>query len=164
MIVYPLIGAAVELTEVQAGIFIGATIHDVAQVVGAGYSISEQAGDTATLFKLMRVAMLLPVVVLLSFLFRGDGDVGAERPPLLPGFLTAFVVITLINSFIEIPGAVTETMNNVSRQCLITAIAAIGLKTDMKSFLEVGRMPVVMLVAESIWLAAFVMACMLLLR
>ena len=164
MIVYPLIGAAVELTDVQAGVFIGATIHDVAQVVGAGYSISDQAGDTATLFKLMRVAMLLPVVVLLSVLFRGDGDVGAKRPPLLPGFLAAFVVITLINSFIEIPAGFTEAMSNVSRQCLITAIAAIGLKIDMKSFLELGRMPVVMLVAETIWLAAFIMACLLLLR
>ena len=164
MIVYPLIGAAMELTDIQAGVFIGATIHDVAQVVGAGYSISDQAGDTATLFKLIRVAMLLPVVVLLSILFRGDGDVGAKRPPLLPGFLAAFVAITLINSFIEIPAAVTEAMSNVSRQCLITAIAAIGLKIDMKSFLELGRMPVVMLVAETIWLAAFIMACLLLLR
>jgi len=164
MIVYPLIGAAMELTEVQAGVFIGATIHDVAQVVGAGYSISDQAGDTATLFKLIRVAMLLPVVVLLSFLFRGDGIVGAERPPLLPGFLTAFLVITLINSFIDIPAAVTEAMSNVSRQCMIIAIAAIGLKVDIKSFLELGRMPVVMLVAETIWLAAFIMACLLLLR
>ena len=86
-----IVEAAVELTDVQAGVFIGATIHDVAQVVGAGYSISDEAGDTATLFKLMRVAMLLPVVVLLSVLFRGDGDVGSKRPPLLPGFLAAFV-------------------------------------------------------------------------
>ena len=163
MIVYPLIGAAMELTDIQAGVFIGATIHDVAQVVGAGYSISDQAGDTATLFKLIRVAMLLPVVVLLSILFRGDGDADAKRPPLLPGFLAAFVAITLINSFIEIPAAVTEAMSNVSRQCLVTAIAAIGLKIDMKSFLELGRMPVVMLVAETIWLAAFIMACLVLL-
>ncbi len=164
MIVYPLISAAVALTDVQAGVFIGATIHDVAQVVGAGYSISDQAGDTATLFKLIRVALLLPVVILFSLLFRGEGDVGAERPPLLPGFLTAFVVITLINSVMPIPAGVTETMSNVSRQCLITAIAAIGLKTDLKSFLELGRMPVIILVVETIWLAAFVMVCLLLLR
>lgn len=164
MIVYPLIGAAVELTDIQAGVFIGATIHDVAQVVGAGYSISEQAGDTATLFKLIRVAMLLPVVLLLSFMFRGDGDVGAERPPLLPGFLAAFVAIALLNSFIAIPATITEAMSNLSRQCLITAIAAIGLKIDMKSFLQLGRMPVVMLLAETVWLAGFIMVCLLLLR
>jgi uncharacterized integral membrane protein (TIGR00698 family) len=164
MIIYPLISAALEFSDVQAGVFIGATVHDVAQVVGAGYSISDEAGDMATLFKLIRVALLLPVVIILSLLFRGDAEVGAERPPLLPGFLTAFVIITLVNSFIEIPAAVTDTMSNVSRQCLITAIAAIGLKTDMKSFLELGRMPVIILVAETIWLAAFVIVCMLLLR
>ena len=101
---------------------------------------------------------------LFSLLFRDEGDVGAERPPLLPGFLTAFVVITLINSVMTIPAGITETMSNVSRQCLITAIAAIGLKTDLKSFLELGRMPVIILVVETIWLAAFVMVCLLLLR
>jgi len=164
MIIYPLVSAAVAFTDVQAGVFIGATVHDVAQVVGAGYSISDQAGDTATLFKLIRVALLLPVVIMMSLLFRGEGEAGAGRPPLLPGFLTAFVIITLLNSFIEIPAAVTDSMSNLSRQCLITAIAAIGLKTDLKSFLELGRMPVVILVVETIWLAAFVIVCMLVLR
>jgi len=164
MIIYPLISAALDFTDLQAGAFIGATVHDVAQVVGAGYSISDEAGDAATLFKLMRVALLLPIVIIFSLLFRGDAEVGAERPPLLPGFLTALLIITLINSFIEIPAAVTDTMSNISRQCMITAIAAIGLKTDLKSFLELGRMPVIILVAETIWLAAFVIICILLLR
>ena len=158
MIVYPLIGAAMELTDIQAGVFIGATIHDVAQVVGAGYSISDQAGDTATLFKLIRVAMLLPVVVLLSYLcFAVMATWAPNAPPCCPASWPRSWLLALLNSFIAIPAAVTEAMSNLSRQCLITAIAAIGLKIDMKSFLELGRMPVVMLVAETIWLAAFIM-------
>src|SRR5262249_26965157 len=63
MIVYPMIERWAGLDDRAAGIFLGGTIHDVAQVVGAGYSISHDAGDVATLVKLMRVAMLLPVIV-----------------------------------------------------------------------------------------------------
>ena len=63
MIVYPMLARALGLDPLPAGIFLGATIHDVAQVVGAGYSMSTETGDVATLVKLMRVAMLLPVIV-----------------------------------------------------------------------------------------------------
>ncbi len=70
MIAYPMIVHALGLTPVQAGIFLGGTIHDVAQVVGAGYSISRETGDAATLVKLMRVAMLLPVIVFAVVLSR----------------------------------------------------------------------------------------------
>lgn len=79
MIVYPMIVTLLSLDDFAAGVFIGATIHDVAQVVGAGYSISEEAGDTATFVKLLRVAMLVPIVVALSLIFRGDPTVGEGR-------------------------------------------------------------------------------------
>ena len=63
MVAYPMIVQALGLDPQQAGIFLGGTIHDVAQVVGAGYSLSPETGDAATLVKLLRVAMLLPVIV-----------------------------------------------------------------------------------------------------
>jgi len=68
MVLYPVLAAAIGFDEHTTGIFLGATIHDVAQVVGAGYSVSTQAGDTATIVKLFRVALLLPVVLLASAL------------------------------------------------------------------------------------------------
>ena len=68
MIVYPLVSTALGFSNTQAGIFIGGTIHDVAQVVGAGYSISNETGDTATYVKLLRVAMLVPVVFSIALL------------------------------------------------------------------------------------------------
>ncbi|WP_269149074.1 putative sulfate exporter family transporter [Cupriavidus necator] len=79
------------------------TIHDVAQVVGAGYSISHEAGDAATLIKLMRVAMLLPVVALAAWLSqrhqRAQGEAGTgSRPPQLPWFAVAFAVLVAIHS------------------------------------------------------------------
>lgn len=73
MVVYPLIARAAGLDPAQAGIFLGGSIHDVAQVVGAGYSMSTQIGDTATVVKLLRVAMLLPVIALTVVLMRGPG-------------------------------------------------------------------------------------------
>ncbi len=77
MIAYPMIVHALGLNPVQAGIFLGGTIHDVAQVVGAGYSISRETGDAATLVKLMRVSMLLPVIVFAVLVSRraGQGEV-----------------------------------------------------------------------------------------
>jgi len=60
MVAYPTIARWMALDPHKAGIFLGGTIHDVAQVVGAGYSMSQETGDTATLVKLLRVAMLLP--------------------------------------------------------------------------------------------------------
>ena len=74
MIVYPMIAQWLELSPQHAGIFLGATIHDVAQVVGAGYSMSTETGDTATVVKLMRVAMLLPVIVCAAMITRMQGS------------------------------------------------------------------------------------------
>ncbi|MEP1231434.1 MAG: putative sulfate exporter family transporter, partial [Litorimonas sp.] len=85
MIIYPIIAKQLAFDDTAAGIFMGGSIHDVAQVVGAGFSISETAGDTATYIKLMRVALLLPIVLIIGLLSRGETDL-ADRPPLLPGF------------------------------------------------------------------------------
>jgi len=70
MIVYPVVIAFFHLDHAAIGVFLGGTIHDVAQVVGAGFSVSDETGNVATFTKLLRVAMLLPVVVTLSFLFH----------------------------------------------------------------------------------------------
>jgi uncharacterized integral membrane protein (TIGR00698 family) len=86
MIVYPMIAHAIGLDSRAAGVFLGATIHDVAQVVGAGYSISPEVGDYAVLTKMLRVALLLPVVMTIALVFR-RGRTHAEEArsdPLLP--------------------------------------------------------------------------------
>ena len=87
MIVYPMLAQAIGLDPRAAGVFLGATIHDVAQVVGADYSLSQETGDVATVVKLMRVAMLVPVIVFAVLLSRRQaGETLGPRPPLLPGF------------------------------------------------------------------------------
>ncbi|MFW3617125.1 YeiH family protein, partial [Billgrantia antri] len=134
MVVYPLLAKALELGNVQAGIFLGGTIHDVAQVVGAGYLISEQTGDVSTLVKLVRVAMLVPVVMVFMWLFRrARQDSGtATKVPMLPAFLVGFVLLVTINSLGLIPEPVNDAMSTLSRWCLVTAIAALGIKTSFQ--------------------------------
>jgi uncharacterized integral membrane protein (TIGR00698 family) len=160
MIVYPLIAHALGFDAHRAGIFLGATIHDVAQVVGAGYSVSTVAGDTATIVKLFRVALLLPAVFIISFVFRsgmGTHD-STQRPPLLPAFLVAFAVLVAVNSSGRIPPAVTAALQEASRWCLILAIAALGTKTSLGDLAKVGWKPVALIVGETLFVGVLVLA------
>ena len=98
MVLYPLCAGWLGLTDREAGVFLGATIHDVAQVVGAGYMISEEAGETATIVKLMRVSCLVPVVFFIGLVFRAQsGAQNSAKPPLFPLFLVAFCIATIVN-------------------------------------------------------------------
>ena len=160
MILYPLIVGGLGLTDVEAGIFLGGTIHDVAQVVGAGYMISDDAGDVATFVKLLRVAMLVPAVMVFIFLFRRDrSQADGSKVPALPSFLVAFVIIVLINSLGWIPTGVAGALTDLSRWCMVAAIAALGIKTSFKKLAVVGWKPVILMVTETVFLLLFVMAC-----
>jgi uncharacterized integral membrane protein (TIGR00698 family) len=160
MIVYPMLVQLVGLDPPQAGIFLGGTIHDVAQVVGAGYSISPETGDTATVVKLMRVAMLLPVIVAAALITRagGNGTPDTKRPPLLPWFAVAFLGFVVINSLGWIPAPAQNAGNHLSLWCLTTAIAGIGIKTQLKELVAVGIKPILLMLGETVFLAALVLA------
>ncbi|MFK8252606.1 YeiH family protein [Ancylobacter terrae] len=154
MVVYPILASMLGLGDRAAGIFLGATIHDVAQVVGAGYSISTQAGDAATLTKLLRVAMLVPVVLALTLvLARGGGGASGQRAR-FPFFLVAFVALVAINSLGLIPPALGAAISDLSRWSLVTAIAALGMRTALKDLAAVGPKALALLVIESVWIAA----------
>jgi uncharacterized integral membrane protein (TIGR00698 family) len=161
MILYPVIGGVLAFDDRVAGIYLGATIHDVAQVVGAGFSISDAAGETATLVKLLRVAMLAPIVVLAALVIRrtvaSDATDGA-RPAFVPGFVAVFVALAALNSVVDLPAAVTAAAGEISRWLLLVAIAAVGLKTVPGEVLKVGRAAAGLLVAETVFLAGFVAA------
>jgi uncharacterized integral membrane protein (TIGR00698 family) len=161
MIVYPMLAHAFGLDARLAGIFLGATIHDVAQVVGAGYSLSRETGDVATFVKLMRVAMLVPVIVFAVMLTRRGASAAHEaagpRPPLLPWFAVAFALLVAINSTGWLPKVVTQGGSDISRWCLVAAIAGIGMKTQLKEVVEVGLKPVVLMLGETVFLAVLVL-------
>jgi uncharacterized integral membrane protein (TIGR00698 family) len=160
MIVYPVITAVAGLDTLQTGVFLGGTIHDVAQVVGAGFSVSEQTGETATLVKLIRVAMLAPVVLGFSLAIRARGDAEAvegQRPPLIPGFVWAFLALAAINSTGLVPVAVSGFLGDLSRWALLVAIAAVGMKTALRTILDVGGQAITLIVAETLFLAVFIL-------
>lgn len=164
MIAYPLLAHFFELDATAAGIFIGGTIHDVAQVVGAGYLISNHTGDVATFVKLMRVASLVPIVVIISILYRSrDGVTQFNSTPLVPFFLVGFIWLLLANSFHLIPAAASDWINTASRACLVIAIAALGVKTSFQSLASLGWTPVLMLIGETVWIALIVLAALLIL-
>ena len=142
--------------------FLGATIHDVAQVVGAGYSMSRETGDVATVVKLMRVAMLLPVIVSAGLFtrFRGN-EPGTTHPPLLPAFALAFAGFVLLNSTGWLPSAVAECGSDVSRWCLVAAVAALGMKTHLRELATVGLKPIALMVGETAFLAVLVLVLLL---
>jgi uncharacterized integral membrane protein (TIGR00698 family) len=156
MIIYPIFATSIGFDHRQAGIFIGGTIHDVAQVVGAGYTISNETGDIATYVKLLRVAMLLPAVFAISFLYARAGK-GESARATLPMFLVGFAALVVINSMGLSPKAVIDLANDVSRWCLVAAIAALGMKTSFKALFAVGWRPVGLMVAETLWIAALVL-------
>ncbi len=161
MILYPMIANWLALSPQQAGVFLGATIHDVAQVVGAGYSMSTETGDTATVVKLMRVAMLLPVIVCAAMMARMQGaDPAGKRPPLLPWFAVGFLLLACINSTGWVAPAVQGFTNELSRWCLVIAISALGMKTQLKELAAVGIKPIVLMVGETVFLVGLVLLLM----
>lgn len=161
MVLYPLICAALGYTDNQAGVFLGGTIHDVAQVVGAGYSVSETAGDAATYTKLMRVALLLPVALAVALAFnRGSEGGGKARPPL---FLFAFFALIGLNSAGLITPEMAEIIQIASKVCLVVAIAALGIKTSLSGLLRVGGPSILLIVTETLVLAGLVIGLLALL-
>ncbi|UWQ93657.1 YeiH family protein (plasmid) [Aliisedimentitalea scapharcae] len=160
MIAYPILTEAFDFNDEVSGVFLGGTIHDVAQVVGAGFSVSNETGEVATLVKLIRVAMLAPVVLIISILVRRHVEEGAsegKRPPILPMFVVGFLIFATLNSLGLIPVAVVDAMSSLSRWALLISIAAVGMKTSLKRILDVGGQAIALIVAETLFIALFVL-------
>jgi len=142
MIVYPILAHRLGLSDNQAGVFLGGTIHDVAQVVGAGVSFSPAAGDVATYVKLLRVAMLAPVVFGISIVAaRAEGGGGGGKIPMPPLFLIGFAGLVAVNSLGFIPKPVGGFAKDFSSWCLVTAIAALGMKHPLRTLRLWGGAP-----------------------
>ena len=154
MVAYPVLCAWLGFEGSTAGLFIGATIHDVAQVVGAGYAIGADAGDAATITKLMRVAMLMPLMLAVALWMRQPAGLGSQRTPVLPWFAVGFAVLVALNSLLPMPPAVRTGASQVSQACLVVAIAGVGLKTSLREMAAVGWRPAAVIVGATVWLAA----------
>src|SRR3546814_6597179 len=110
MTLYPVPAAQLGLTDVQAGFLIGASIHDVAQAIGGGFSFSQPAGEVATIVKLTRVALLAPMLMLVALWLGRGGEAGAKRriPLRLPWFIVGFLGLAAVTSLVAIPRSAQE--------------------------------------------------------
>jgi uncharacterized integral membrane protein (TIGR00698 family) len=172
MVAYPLVATALHLTPQLAGLFLGGTIHDVAQVIGAAYSLGQETGDIATVVKLFRVTLLTVVVMAVSASLKARRPTGSAKqgcarkgaPPLIPWFLWLFAAMAALHSTGVIPAGPLAALNDCSRICLVMAIAALGMKISFQDLAGAGWRPFALIVVETLWLAVFVGLCAVLRR
>lgn len=156
MLALPPLFATLGYSDPQTGLLLGASIHDVAQAAGAGYLVSDTAGDIATLTKLLRVALLAPLVLLLGALLNRNSSGKAEHPWFLLGFVTLFGM----NSLGWLPEDLRQALATTSQACLLVVMAALGMRTSLSSLIAQGWRPFALLTLLSILLVITAMASM----
>lgn len=139
MLALPGIGSLLALDAAHYGIWVGATVHEVAQVVGAGFQHGAEAGQAATVAKLSRVILLAPLILCLSTLARRRGGEAGRAPT--PWFVLGFVAIVLLNSALPLPPALHDALVLATSFLLTVALAAMGLETDIRKLRAKGVRP-----------------------
>lgn len=148
MTVYPMLAQQLALSDAQAGFLIGASIHDVAQAIGGGFSFSPAAGEVATIVKLTRVALLAPMLMLAALWLaqqaRGHDAADAGQPARtriafrLPWFILAFLAVVALNSLIAIPAPLREGATQLAQILLLLAIVATAIKAKLHLLIGQG--------------------------
>jgi uncharacterized membrane protein YadS len=164
MVLYPLAAQALGLEHRAAGVFLGASIHDVAQVVGAGFMISPETAESATIVKLTRVVCLAPAVAVVAFLFRAPPgeSAGAIASP-VPLFVLGFLAMMLFRSFGLISEPASQTLTAISQWLLLISVVALGAKTALKDLIAPGPTPLIALTLQTLLIGAFALGGVLLL-
>lgn len=160
MFLMPVMGAALGLDALQHGLWAGASVHEVAQVVAAGYQAGPEAGDFSVAVKLTRVLTLAPMLIAVGlFLSRsrqtqgegGTGRIGLTQA--LPVFVLAFLALVLANSFGLVPSAVREPLVQATPIMLTAALGALGLNTRFSQLGEHGLKPMLLAGLASLFIA-----------
>lgn len=155
----PLLASALGLGDQTAGIFAGASIHEVAQVVAAGGAIGGGALAVAVVVKLARVLMLAPVLAVLGVVMRrreaaqGGAHADAKRPPLVPLFVASFLALVLLRSTGILPESVLSIAKFCGTALLTAAMFALGAGVRVATMRKVGPKPFVLAAAATVWVA-----------
>ena len=136
MSLYPAIAHMLHLSDRAAGFLMGASIHDVAQSLGAGYSYSDAAGKMASIVKLTRVSMLAPATLLISLCFRSSAGTRARAE--MPWFVVGFLLLAVIHSTISLPQPLIGGASRAATACLLVAVTATGIRSPMGQLLVQG--------------------------
>lgn len=156
MVLYPPLREMLGYSLFEMGVFLGGAIHDVAQVAGAGQTLGPKVLADAIITKLLRVAFLLPAVIAIAWwVSRSGGAVGTARPA-PPVFLFGFLALAALNSMGLVPANIQALAAQVSSFLIITAIAALGMKTSLLALARIGMAPVMLLFAETAFIGLLV--------
>lgn len=156
IIMFPIFGDLMGLSDMAYGLWAGTAVNDTSSVVAAGYAYSEQAGDFAMMVKLTRTLSIIPTVLVFAFVNihvkrqkeAGNTDIAKETASikfssLFPWFIIGFVVLAILNSSGLIPTALSEALKELSKFLMIAALAAIGLNTSFKDMKKAGISPMI---------------------
>lgn len=154
LIAYPPLTQMLGFSDAQAGFLVGASIHDVAQAIGAGFAVSDAAGAQATVVKLTRVALLAPLVTLAALWIARvqplAAGVGKARVPVFPGFILAFLAMVGANSLVTLPPEVAAAALTLSKTLLLLAVTATAMRTRTDLLLGLGWRSVMPVLAATI--------------
>lgn len=160
MFAYPLLPGLLHLDQHSYGLWSGASIHEIAQVVAAGFQNSQRAGEFGTIVKLARVTLLAPIVFSLSISERIAAGRAAARParPPLPWFVLGFIAVVALNSATAIPVEIGKDITLATTFLLSVALAALGLETDILKISAKGFRPAILGGIAFLFIASFSLA------
>ncbi len=156
MFLYPLVPGLLHLSPHAYGLWSGASIHEIAQVVAAAYQDGQEAGEFGTIAKLSRVAMLAPVVLLLGFAARRGrpGHVSRKKAP-MPWFVLGFIAMVGLNSVVTVPAEAKSWIVSATAFLLSMALAAMGLETSVAKLRAKGPRPLLLGFLAFLFIAGF---------
>lgn len=170
MLIYPLIGAALGLSADQFGLWAGASIHEVAQVVGAAFSFdaatATSSAELATVVKLGRVLTLAPMAIVLTLMFRKGQDhrIRGQKAPLVPWFITLFVITMAIRSLNLLPTGTVNALVQADTFLLAVAMGGLGLDLKWSKVRAAGLRPLYVTGIATVFIAATSFGLVYLLR
>lgn len=152
MLVYPALAGPLGLEARAYGLWAGASVHEVVQAVGAAAAGGPEAAQSGTVMKLARVILLAPAVAALGLWAGGGGAGGGARAP-VPWFALGFLALVVLGSAGLVPGAVVDASRRLVPLMLATAVAALGLSTDLKALRVRGGAPLLLGCASTLFIA-----------
>jgi len=158
VLLFPLLGHVLHLSDLGFGLWAGTAINDTSSVVAAGYSFSKQAGDYATIVKLTRATLIIPICLILAFATawkqkkQGATDFSLAR--IFPWFILWFLVASGVRTAGLVPAAIQPALHLAAEFLIIVALTAIGLSANLRKMASTGARPI--LLGLGVWAAVAV--------